>query len=203
RQTAQSAPKSSSTVRTAAQRSPVQRQASPIPVGPEQQVPSDIRVSLGPNGSLGTGDYGAWAEAFADWEKHTGTTRQTQRAAGAVFGFDRTFKNNNSTLQLGLIGGFANIRQSTGEFTRTESRITDYFLTLPGGSTIENNGDITYKYPLATDHTIVTSSRQNLHGLNLGFSAALSAGGFFSDFVGKVDFFDLRHVGRVSDTFNS
>jgi hypothetical protein len=53
--------------------------------------------------------FGAWAEAFADYEKRTGTIRSTQRTVGTVFGIDRTLRVNDWGVQLGLIGGYSHI----------------------------------------------------------------------------------------------
>jgi hypothetical protein len=117
-----------------------------------------------------------------------------------VIGIDKTIRNGDSGVQLGLFGAYSKIRRQTDSPPRTEKdKITDYIADVPH---LGEDGVFTkYKYPLPTDHLIESTTRQSLDGLSIGISASLFKGGWFSDLVGKVDFFDVRGTTKVSDTF--
>jgi hypothetical protein len=152
--------------------------------------------------------FAVWTEAFADYEKRTGDKKQSQKTIGSVFGFDHTSRVGGWGVQLGLIGGYTHARRTNDGASRTETQDANFDVfvrnqvvdpNLPVGPP-DNQGAI-FRYTLPTEHTIDSSSEETLNGLNLGFSAAFFRGGFFADFLFKVDFFDLKRVDHVSDTF--
>jgi hypothetical protein len=149
-----------------------------------------------------------WTEAFVDYEKRTADRKQTQKTVGSVFGFDHTSRVGGWGVQLGLLGGYTHARRSNDGTSRTETQDTNFDVfvrnqvvdpNLPVGP--PNNQGAIFRYTLPTEHTIESSSEETLNGLNLGFSAAFFRGGFFADFLFKADFFDLKRVDYVSDTF--
>jgi len=149
--------------------------------------------------------FGAWIEGFGDYEKRTGSTAQTQRTLGTTFGIDRRFYSNQWGIQLGLLGGYSKIQQDKGSVTRKENLNTDYDITstfLPPEGPPDPNRVFNFRYTLPTEHEIESSTRQTLDGLNLGVSLAFFKNGFFSDWLAKVDFFDVRRRTQFSDTFN-
>lgn len=176
-------------------------------------------VSPADRSSLGMGEadgqplapepaFAVWTEAFVDYEKRTADRSQTQKTVGSVFGLDHTSRIGGWGVQLGLLGGYTHARRSNDGPSRTETQDTNFDVfvrnqvvdpNLPVGP--PNNQGSIFRYTLPTEHTIDSSSEETLNGLNVGFSAALYRGGFFTDFLFKVDFFDLKRIDTVSDTF--
>lgn len=138
-------------------------------------------------------NFGAWAEAFADYEKRTGSVRSTQRAVGTMFGIDRTFRVNNWGVQLGVIGGYSHIRQDSRSSQHVE-KDTDFVVSDETADHHKFGDQGPFLYTLPAEHLIDTSTRQTLDGLSLGFSGSFSKNRFYWDWLGKVAFFNLRGV---------
>lgn len=176
-------------IRPTAARAPVKKAATPRPAKADRIA--EPEESTAPT-------TGAWIEAFADYERRTVSGVQTQKAAGAVFGIDRTTTAGPLAMRFGVLGGFTRIQQESSA-KRTDTFDTEYTVTLKDGAAVEPDKTLTFTVE-DVEHTFSSTSRQTLDGFGLGVSASLAKGRFFLDTVAKVDFYDVRGKVQTSDS---
>jgi hypothetical protein len=129
--------------------------------------------------------YGSWAEAYADFERHTnilpgspGVTRN-QNSFGMVSGFDRTFRHPGAAMsgfQVGVFSGYNQTRSSFSPTTTFETRVTD---TAPGGEPAM---------------VLTTDSEQERNGGFVGVYGTYFHNAFSADLSFKADFFDFKQT---------
>lgn len=128
--------------------------------------------------------FGSWAEAYADFERHTNIipgasgVARNQSTFGVAAGFDRTFRNTGwmlSGFQIGIFGGYNDTRSTFSNRTTLETR------TVNTGST-----------DLVTVNT--TDSEQESNGGFVGVYGSYFHGPLSADLSLKADFFDLTQT---------
>jgi hypothetical protein len=126
---------------------------------------------------------------------------RSQRSSGLLFGADHTFQSENGQVLLGVLGGLS---ETTQNFTRSSSgqQWTDYNVDI---SRVWNSvpRGTTYDYQVLTNHALQNQETQTLKGGDLGLTAAVSRGGFFSDSLVKMDLLNLNRTPTTFDTFDS
>lgn len=133
--------------------------------------------------------FGSWAEAYADFERHTNIipgspgVARNQNSYGIAAGFDRTFRHPGwalSGFQIGVFGGYNDTHSRFSPRTTIETRPV-------------NNGT----NDVVTVNT--TDSEQESNGGFVGVYGNYFHGAFSSDLSMKADFFDLRQT--ATETF--
>lgn len=156
------------------------KRAAPPAGAPPGAAPAPIEEDV----AIVAPRYGTWAEAYADFERHTniipgasGVSRN-QSTYGMAAGFDRTFRNTGwslSAFQIGVFGGYNHTRSTFSPRTTIENRSVD------GG-------------PAELVSVTTTDSEQESNGGFVGAYTSYLRGAFSGDLSIKVDFFDLTQT---------